>query len=226
MNRAFGGRQRPIEHGFAHRVVRPTQPECRAYQHRSKTRHQKRSAETGGRNGVSIAEFRTRRPAHISETSRYHAVFERPSYVTRWRRTGWLGRRDSNLCISKSDLLKFIPPQRDLGVDRRAFNFEMRKFESCPRAERSWKIPILICRGSNPAAPTGQSDSNAYKSGCARNANLAQWIRPSDLGDRPKSQAARPVIRPPIRRAYPAEVCPPARRTFSSGQPDHRPAAE
>ena len=56
--------------------------------------------------------------------------------------------------------------------------------------------------------------------------NLAQWIRPSDLGDRPKSQAARPVIRPPIRRAYPAEVCPPARRTFSSGQPDHRPAAE
>jgi hypothetical protein len=29
-----------------------------------------------------------------------------------------LGRRDSNLCISKSDLLNFIPPQRDLGVDR------------------------------------------------------------------------------------------------------------
>jgi hypothetical protein len=28
------------------------------------------------------------------------------------------GRRDSNLCISKSDLLNFIPPQRDLGVDR------------------------------------------------------------------------------------------------------------
>jgi hypothetical protein len=57
----------------------------------SKTRHQKRSAETGGRNGDSIAEFRTRRPAHICESSRYRAVFERPSYVTRWRRTGWLG---------------------------------------------------------------------------------------------------------------------------------------
>src|SRR5258705_6804024 len=53
----------------------------------SKTRHQKRSAETGGRNGDSIAKFRTRRPAHICETSRYRAVFERPSYVTRWRRT-------------------------------------------------------------------------------------------------------------------------------------------
>jgi hypothetical protein len=33
-------------------------------------------------------------------------------------RTGWLGREDSNLCISKSDLLNFIPPQRVLGVDR------------------------------------------------------------------------------------------------------------
>jgi hypothetical protein len=48
-----------------------------------------------------------------TETSSYlrnlvvRAVFERPSYVTRWRRTGWLRRRDSNLCISKSDLLNF-----------------------------------------------------------------------------------------------------------------------
>ena len=32
--------------------------------------------------------------------------------------TGRLGRRDSNLCISKSDLLNFIPPQRNLGIDR------------------------------------------------------------------------------------------------------------
>jgi hypothetical protein len=52
------------------------------------------------RNGASIAKFRTRRPAHICETSRYRAVLKRPSYVTRWRRTGWLGRQDSNLCIS------------------------------------------------------------------------------------------------------------------------------
>ena len=52
------------------------------------------------RNGASIAKFRTRRPAHICETSRYRAVFKRPSFVTRWRRTGWLGRQDSNLCIS------------------------------------------------------------------------------------------------------------------------------
>ena len=51
--------------------------------HTAKTRRQKRPAETGGRNGASIAESRTRRPAHICETSRYRAVFERPSYVTR-----------------------------------------------------------------------------------------------------------------------------------------------
>ena len=56
----------------------------------SKTRHQKRFAETGGRNGDSIAEFRTRRPAHICESSRYRAVFERPSYAspTRDKKTG------------------------------------------------------------------------------------------------------------------------------------------
>ena len=65
-----------------------------------------------------FAKFRTRRPAHICETSRYRAVFKRPSYVTRWRRAAWLRRQDSNLCISKLDLLNFIPPQRVLGVDR------------------------------------------------------------------------------------------------------------
>ncbi len=46
-----------------------------------------------------MAEFRTRRPSQIRETSRCRAVFERSSYVTRWRRTGWLGRQDSNLRI-------------------------------------------------------------------------------------------------------------------------------
>jgi hypothetical protein len=42
-------------------------------------------------------------PNSAHETSSYlrnlavPRVFKRPSYVTRWRRTGWLGRRDSNL---------------------------------------------------------------------------------------------------------------------------------
>jgi hypothetical protein len=40
---------------------------------------QKRPLETAGRNGASIAEFRTRRLAHICETTRYGAIFERPS---------------------------------------------------------------------------------------------------------------------------------------------------
>jgi hypothetical protein len=56
--------------------------------HTSKTRYLKRPAETGGRSGASIAKFRTRRPGHICETSRYRTVFERPSYVRRWRRMG------------------------------------------------------------------------------------------------------------------------------------------
>jgi hypothetical protein len=54
--------------------------------------------------------------------------------------TGWLGREDSNLCISKSDPLNFIVAQPDLGrltpetflrSAARAHQFEMRKFESC-----------------------------------------------------------------------------------------------
>jgi hypothetical protein len=45
---------------------------------------------------LSPAEFRTRRPSHINEMPRYLAVFERPLYVTRWRRTGWRGMWDSN----------------------------------------------------------------------------------------------------------------------------------
>ena len=81
--------------------------------HTAKTRHQKRPAETGGKNGASIAEFRTRRPAHICETSRYRAVFERPSYVTRWRLTGRLGREDSNLCISESEFASSQPGRQD-----------------------------------------------------------------------------------------------------------------
>src|SRR4051812_13868559 len=31
-----------------------------------------------------------------------------PSYLTRLRRTGWLGRQDSNLCISESDPLVLV----------------------------------------------------------------------------------------------------------------------
>jgi hypothetical protein len=50
--------------------------------------------------------------------SSFAALAIQDSYVTRWRLTGWLGRQDSNLCISKSDLLNFVPPQRVLGVDR------------------------------------------------------------------------------------------------------------
>ena len=67
-----------------------------------------RPSETAG--GASIAKFRTRRPAHIRETSRYRAVFERPSYVTRWRRTGWLGRRDFEPLNHKLQFAETLSP--------------------------------------------------------------------------------------------------------------------
>ena len=44
------------------------------------------------------------------ETTRYRSIFERPSYLTRLRRTGWLGRADSNLCISESEFAKTLSP--------------------------------------------------------------------------------------------------------------------
>ncbi len=40
------------------------------------------------------------------------AVFERPSYLMRLRRTDWLGRVDSNLCISESEFAKTLNPGR------------------------------------------------------------------------------------------------------------------
>ena len=38
--------------------------------------------------------------------------FERRSHVRRWRPDWLVGAAGLNLCISKSDLLNFIPPQR------------------------------------------------------------------------------------------------------------------
>jgi hypothetical protein len=52
-----------------------------------------------GRNGASIAKFRTRRQSHICEMPRYRAVLSDIRLLTRRDRTRWLGRQDSNLCI-------------------------------------------------------------------------------------------------------------------------------
>src|SRR6478672_10496353 len=45
-----------------------------------------------------------------TDLRRHRAVFERPPYVTRWRRTGWLGRRDSNLYILESEICQDSQP--------------------------------------------------------------------------------------------------------------------
>jgi hypothetical protein len=134
----------------------------------TKTRHQKRPPETGDRNDASMAEFRTRRPLHIRETSRCRAVIEGPSYVTRWRRTGWLGRVDSNLCISESDFAKALSLSGGIrtsayryhliaDLDRQlvapqAFSgstvsFEMRSFESrrpSPPVRSLWAASLAL----------------------------------------------------------------------------------
>ncbi len=67
------------------------------------------------------------------------AGFEPPHSGIEVRQDSSLGLRDSNLCILKLNLLKFISPQWDVGVDRAperfvrsAARFEMRKFESWP----------------------------------------------------------------------------------------------
>jgi hypothetical protein len=110
-------------------------------------------------NPTSVASFRRRRPSPYERNAAISRHFERDpiSYAleTDWpvgaagfepphsgieiRQDSSLGLRDSNLCILKLDLLNFISPQRDVGVDRAperfvrsAARFEMRKFESWP----------------------------------------------------------------------------------------------
>ena len=65
----------------------------------------------------------------ISETSRYPAVFERPSY----------GIRTS--ASQKSDLLNFIPPEQDLGVDRAPETF----VRSAARASLIRDAQVRVC---------------------------------------------------------------------------------
>jgi hypothetical protein len=71
-------------------------------QHILKTRHQKRPSETGGKNGAFIAKFHTQRQSHICKMPRNRAVLSDIRLLTRSDRTRWLGRQDSNLCISES----------------------------------------------------------------------------------------------------------------------------
>jgi len=53
-------------------------------------------------------------------------------------------------------------------------------FESSHPELRVLAIPIMRCRGSNPATPTGQSVSNAYRSGpCSKCRDIA--VFPSSI---------------------------------------------
>ncbi len=59
---------------------------------------------------------------------------------------------------------------------------------SGPRAESSGQIPILICGGSSPAAPAGQSVSNAYEIGSRSK------CRPAEVREPNEQCAASPVV--------------------------------
>jgi hypothetical protein len=110
------------------------------------------------RNGASIAKFRTRRPAHICETSRYRAVFERPSYVTRWRRTGWLGRQDSNFRIKEACPIGPSAIVRRKEWQQMVCQSPSRWGARSASSTEASGTQIPRCRGSSPAAPASQSN--------------------------------------------------------------------
>ena len=90
---------------------RPAVGACARRSHSERLGGPQRHQEETDDRPKSVASSRlTRRPAHICETSRYGAVFERPSYLTRLIRTGWLGREDSNLCISETEFTQTLSP--------------------------------------------------------------------------------------------------------------------
>jgi len=120
------------------------------------------------------------------ETSRYRAVFERPSYVTRWRRTGWLGRQDSNLCIREfaSRWLRCCrqPCPQLLGLRHRICChslgrmiagspnracFLMRKFESCPPSHPV-RSPPPDCAARDAKGDGSTTPSLSKRSGLRR----------------------------------------------------------
>jgi response regulator RpfG family c-di-GMP phosphodiesterase len=108
----------------------------------------------GARNDTSMAQFRTRRPSHISEMP-----LERPSYVTRWRRTGWLGRPDSNLRISESEFVKSFEMAARLHTRlegsyqarrwRRFVSASLARFACDDLYGAGGRGPAVVCEGSH-----------------------------------------------------------------------------
>ena len=108
----------------------------------------------GARNDTSMAQFRKRRPNHISEMP-----LERPSYVTRWRRTGWLGRPDSNLRISESEFVKSFEMAARLHTRlegsyqarrwRRFVSASLARFACDDLYGAGGRGPAVVCEGSH-----------------------------------------------------------------------------
>ena len=77
------------------------------------------------------------------------AGFEPPHSVIEIRQDSSLGLRDSNLCILKLNLLNFISPQRDVGVNRAPERF----VRSAARFEMH-KIRVVLAPGLRVWAST------------------------------------------------------------------------
>src|SRR3954449_4818786 len=82
------------------------------------------------------------------------------------RLPGWGGGIRTS-ASRKSDLLNFIPPEQDLGVDRAPETFVRNaarvslirdaQVRVLPPGRRALANSDSVCRGSNPAAPASQS---------------------------------------------------------------------
>src|SRR4051794_5244323 len=59
----------------------------------------------------------------IAHVALYFGIFGPWGFLATFMCDASMGRRDSNLCISKSDPLNFIPPEQELGVDREPETF-------------------------------------------------------------------------------------------------------
>ena len=157
-NRAGKGAFAPqkLADNFSLSPLRPQQPLAP-----SKTRHQNPPSETGSRRGASVANFRTRRPAHICRMPPKRAVLSGLSMSGGGDRTGWLGRQDSNHCISESNSLRLS------ARGGRSRTCASRVKLSCrPLAKESLRRTNTSGSDSEmqrfESAPTSQSVSNAY----------------------------------------------------------------
>jgi hypothetical protein len=130
-----------------------------------KTRHQNVAVRDRARNPASAASFRTPRPALMCEMPPRGGISREVRFNTRWRRTGWLGRRDSNLCIWNRNLPRLSA--RGAGLEHAHLELKARPIDASIPLRRDSADLISRCRGSNPA-PLSQAVQSPSAVRCHR----------------------------------------------------------